>query len=641
MTTIRIHTLTIVTPENRFDYKFGPGINLITGEIGSGKSSMLELIKYALGGDADLRPAIVAGVRRVVLDATLGETRQRYSRAIEHKDSHTVEVIDLDGTQVAEVSVNPRKTMERAAEYLVRLVEWPQLTIASQSGKTTGAALTFFDLYRYMYVQQTEIDRSVVGHLDTFLAPKRKAAFELLLDLTTERLEALRVDTRKAEKRLSEESAKLRPVDEFLKRTGVPSEEALLRKHEAAQAAAVERRAEITLARTDAAEAARSVEQTRLSLAEANENLAAASSRARVLDGELSERLRLAETVRAALSRLDRATDAAKLLIPLRFERCPRCSQQLDENRAKEGACFVCLLPEPTERSEALDAPDEFRQKEQARLAALEGEIAELSAEVATERMEIDEIRREAEREIDRLEGSLADYSSTSLQPALERLQLATSELAIAERTSVHVSDQLKLWKERSLLHEPVIKIETDLESLQSEVVAAEEELRARRSERLEELSSLFDEVIQALQMPWYEEGARIDSTSYLPVVNGVDIKKLGSGGMKMMSTVAYHLAILTYGLANRIATVPDLLIIDSPRKNLGSGLEDQEHATAFYRWLAAITAEYADRFQIIICDNDDPPFDLEVAYHHRLSHDRPLIRDLEHPGEVETIGND
>ena len=36
------------------------------------------------------------------------------------------------------------------------------------------------------------------------------------------------------------------------------------------------------------------------------------------------------------------------------------------------------------------------------------------------------------------------------------------------------------------------------------------------------------------------------------------------------MTNVAYHLAMPTYALAHRDTYVPSLLIIDSPRKNLG-----------------------------------------------------------------------
>lgn len=44
------------------------------------------------------------------------------------------------------------------------------------------------------------------------------------------------------------------------------------------------------------------------------------------------------------------------------------------------------------------------------------------------------------------------------------------------------------------------------------------------------ELSEIFD-VVQSTNMPWYSEPARIDPDTYLPIVNGVGLEELSSGG--------------------------------------------------------------------------------------------------------------
>ena len=110
---LRLHSVVLVTPENRFEYSFEVGINVITGEIGSGKSTLLELAKYGLGGNADLRPAVLEGVRRVVVDATIGHTRQRYVRDIR---GTTVDVLEHDGVVSQTLSVNVTKNRIRAAD---------------------------------------------------------------------------------------------------------------------------------------------------------------------------------------------------------------------------------------------------------------------------------------------------------------------------------------------------------------------------------------------------------------------------------------------------------------------------------------------------------------------------------------------
>ena len=51
-----IERLTVHTDSHSAAYDFSPGVTAIAGPIGSGKSSMLELIKYGLGGRAGSCP---------------------------------------------------------------------------------------------------------------------------------------------------------------------------------------------------------------------------------------------------------------------------------------------------------------------------------------------------------------------------------------------------------------------------------------------------------------------------------------------------------------------------------------------------------------------------------------------------------
>ena len=51
-----IKRLIVYTDSHSATYDFAAGILVIAGPIGSGKSSMLELIKYGLGGRALIMP---------------------------------------------------------------------------------------------------------------------------------------------------------------------------------------------------------------------------------------------------------------------------------------------------------------------------------------------------------------------------------------------------------------------------------------------------------------------------------------------------------------------------------------------------------------------------------------------------------
>lgn len=634
---LRIHSVVLVTPEHRYEYAFQSGINAITGEIGSGKSTLLELAKYGLGGDADLRPAVLQGVHRVVVDISIGQSRQRFARDIR---GTTVEVLEADGVVSEILSVNRTKQRTRAADYLLELIDWPQLRIVSKRSPGRSQPISFFDLYSYCYVPQAEIDRSVVHHLESVRQPKRKATFELLLGLTNEEVEQARVDIGEIEQELDEKRRHLATINSFLAHGDTPSEEQLVARRSAATDMISEAEGRLTSAQAVVDSATSSLERTRAEIAEAAAALRDAETRLQELDAELAERRRLAEEIHVGLMRVERASAAAGVLGAISYQQCPRCMQSIEPERFDDQICYVCGQHEPEDRGGELDDPDAAKQREQERLRALEEEIRALDEETRAERAAMEESRREMGRRIDLAEGALEDQSRQQLGPAVEMLRAASADRAAAEEAVRQSDVQLMTWADRARLLAPVRELEQRLADREADLARELDAAAARRS-RIGELSDLFDEIIQALDMPWYQPGAHIDPTSYLPVVNGVDIKALGSGGMKMMTNVAYHLALLTYGLAHRIETIPDLLVIDSPRKNLGSSEEDQGHAAAFYRWVTALTQTYEDDFQLIIADNDEPPSGTPLRTHVRLSHAEPLIRDLPHPGdEVETIGS-
>jgi hypothetical protein len=116
------------------------------------------------------------------------------------------------------------------------------------------------------------------------------------------------------------------------------------------------------------------------------------------------------------------------------------------------------------------------------------------------------------------------------------------------------------------------------------------------------------------------------------------------------MVNVAYYLANLSYAIANVDSRLPRFMIIDSPRKNFGSGTADREHAGRIYERILSMqqvsqmgAAALARPFQLIVADNDVPErFARQIGRGriHRLSYESPLIQDLDHPGpDVDTIG--
>lgn len=631
--TIRINEIVLVTPENRISYSFASGINAIFGEVGSGKSSMLELIKFGLGGNGVVTPAVLRGVRTVVVSATVGGERLTFERGINER---TVTALEPDGTLREVLSVGTTKAHRRASTFLLEALDLPELRVTNARPTKKSQPLTFFDIYAYCYVPQAEIDRSIVNHLDPLTRAKRIGAFEVLLGLTDDSISAARVRLGQLQDELVEARQPLGVIDRFLEAAGTPTEEALTLRRGAAQEALVS--AERTLAelRTQSLTATHQTAAMRDRLSQTARDASSVASRIQELEAGLATRRQLATELRSDLARVDRAQAAGGILGNIAFMQCPRCFQGLDPARADEGQCYVCGQDDVV-----TDLPsDDTSQAERSRIRSLQAELQELDLTDSQELQQLTDQQRGIGLALSEIEAEIDRQTQEFVSPHYEALEAASADAASARVEAADVERLLAFWAERDTYARHVRDLEAAVGDAQIEISQGVERLSSRR-ERIGELSDIFDEIIQRLEMPWYNTGAYIDGKTYLPIVNGVSIEKLGSGGMKMMTNVAYHLALLTYGLSEGLTSIPDLLIIDSPRKNLGQTTEDQAHASAFYSWIAALTRAYEGRFQILVADNDRPPAETPLTRVIQLSHSTPLISDLEHPGgEVETIGS-
>src|SRR5438067_410290 len=68
-TTVRINEVMLTTSANRHSYAFGDGVNVIVGPVGAGKTSLLELLRFGIGGNGVLSQAAEEAVQRVTVTA--------------------------------------------------------------------------------------------------------------------------------------------------------------------------------------------------------------------------------------------------------------------------------------------------------------------------------------------------------------------------------------------------------------------------------------------------------------------------------------------------------------------------------------------------------------------------------------------
>lgn len=632
--TLRLHIqrLDLDTATQTSSYDFSTGVNVILGSYGTGKSSMLELIRFALGGTAEMMPAVSNNLKRVSLDVLIGDDSLRLVREV---GKNRVVVTDKrDGPGEVWTSTSGGR-LPRAGVRLLELLGIPATRLSKKTG-SGSEPLSFFDLYRYVYLPQNDIDRSVAGHKDAFVNRKRKAVFELAYGLTDDRIRQLQVEASSLERSEQRLLVELETISQFLSEVGVPTENELVSMEEEIRAQYRDAEQRLAIARQDA-EIAFTPGQDSLRdrvtnlrrMAVDSEAERAAASAAVDRGRSLVAQLALDE------ERQKRALAAEASLSGLEFTACPRCLQSLSGRDVPEEHCLLCTQPQAAvARGDGeISRVRSQRAESQALLEDDEIRLARISARAAEVRGELMIAVSELEQQIDRR--AIVPSLDLTRDAAADR-EKARAKLRDIER----FRDQWSKYKDRQIELDNVQKEIKNNERAQEE----QQETLVQHRKRVDELSDLFDEEVRELHFAGYEHAA-VDRSSYLPTVNGDSFDQLSVGGArKTLANVAYYLSLLGYTLSSAEILLPGLLILDSPRKNLGDTDEDVAAGRRIYERISVLAEHYGSTCQIIVADNGLPRLDRVVGSAFkvtRLTYPSPLLRDVPHPGadNVQTIG--
>lgn len=613
--------------------RFVPGLNLIEGPTGTGKSSLLELVKYTLGGEGKITSAIREGAGDASVAIAFDKGLHFFRRTIGARN------ITVNGPDMQYVyDVKSREGREQISDLLLSLAGLPAVRIPRSRRKPGKEAtrISFYDYWEYFYLQQTEIDRSVMHHLEGYREPKRRATIELLFGLSTPEASDLQVREGQARDKIARYKTSIEGIRNFLARTPLASEESLRTELSRVTADLLESRAQLENLRKSAASGSDAEEPER-------ERLRTLYKRLRDLETSQEEKTAEVDLRRQSLAQLQldaersRKTQIAEAqLVPFEFRLCPNCAQSVARSRAGDANCYLCLQA----LHSSLDDDNENKRRMQARAQAAEieelldisvQEAQEIAQEVTAQKQQL----QEAELELDR-------KMATFVSPLIEKIQASAAKAAYLQARREQLGSLLTYWQELRSIEADLDKAEKELAEVQSALRQARSTAHLART-RIDDLSTIFREVLEFIKFPWYES-ARIDSTTYLPIVNEQKYENLtaGSGGMPTLVNDAYHLAGLVYSLRTSDSLLPRFLIIDSLRKGLGQHAENLNTISLLYRYLRRLSDTYEGKFQLIVADNDVPE-EYREYIQLSLSYEDPLVPGISHPGEgmVETIGGE
>ncbi|GAB2615228.1 AAA family ATPase [Kribbella endophytica] len=628
-TRFRINAIHIDTVEGAVDFVFSDDIIVLTGPTGVGKTTLFELVKFGFGGRGKLAPVVRTSVIAIQLDLTVGNERYAIKRSVDADKAKVVQVTDLRSHErLVEHHVDRKKTPSLNSLLMGALGLPDDVRAAARGGGSSrsGDIVTFNDVFSFLYVAQSEINRDIAGSQMSYVDPKRKTVFELLFLLTNEEIQGLRSRYNELRGEIASAEAEHRTVRKFLADSGTGDRfqtEIALAEAARRQADGEARFAELRDAVDPVSD--RRTRMLRDLLTEAEVGAADARATLDELNRQRAEYTAERDRLASDIARLARMHDAGARLANFEFAVCPRCLQSLSERSVPIDACRVCLQPDPVQpgvrpeqyetrqlqdqRSEVDDQLHAIALKE----AAISGALAERAVLVTTLNEQLEE--RTAER----------------ITPRLQAFADVTDQLATARVEQGHLESILRQWDRADDLGLVTDRLRLDRTRVKRELDEASEALESRRTEIFDEIDAEFQATVADIGIPGVET-AVIDRSTYLPLLNGESFTTTSSaGGIITATQIAYWTSLLSVATRRGDTYYPAFLLIDSPQLALNAAAPV---VAAIYRRMATQSTARPGQLQLIVADNETP----EVFKGTRLpeipfDYDNPTIKAIRHPG--------
>ena len=354
-----------------------------------------------------LAPVVTANVNDVSIDVTVGDERYLLVRSVDLKKRRNVRVTDLKSQErLPDHSTDPRQSPNVSA-LLMRAVGFPDdMRAASRAAGSTnaGARITFADVYSCLYVPQSDMNRDITRSQDQYLAPKRKAVFELLFGLTDEDLLGLRSQVTTLNGQVEDAKRETSTIRSFLATTNTTSKEEALGVVGDAVNEQTSAEAVLRVLRDEISPVVdRETQVMRDLLNDAERRLAEAKAAVSALIRQSKELATERRRVEGDLARLRRMRDAGDRIANIEFVTCPRCIQSLAGRPVPDGACRVCLQHDPvpggadTDQYEQRQLTDQLREMDD-RLAAVADQLDAVNSAVADREQLVKDLTLDIER---------------------------------------------------------------------------------------------------------------------------------------------------------------------------------------------------------------------------------------------------
>ena len=641
---IRLLTLTLQCKLSKEVIVFSPQISFFHGQISAGKSSIVRLIDFCLGGSLETTPAIASELVSVGLAASINEYDVLFER--EAKRSNQIQVTWKDNNNVNASVLAPILPTEQAiwgnniynfSDLIFYFLGLNPLKVrkSKTDRQSSLVRLSFRDIMWYCYLDQDHLDSSFYRMDNPFCKLKSRDVMRFVMGYYNDKLNELETRVAEIQQQISGKSEAIIQIKEFLKKLNYNSETEVTKEIDSV-------RGELNLARS---EQARVREQYRIQTHFADRLRERLRHLNKQLDNDkqvlvdLRERIEEESSLKAELVsakfKLAQTESASSILHGIFFEFCPACRTPTNDPDSSNNLCYLCgKHPDPVD-NQSINQSEIVRRDLISRINELEESISRHTKSAEQQK----EIVRDREQEKNYLDAQLTEELNHYDSAFLARFREIERLIATCEERLRGLEKITGITKTIDETERAIAQLRVEEKQLEQQIQEEQSNLN-NADQNIACLEKNFLEALLAVGIPGVEDNYEVDINrkTWIPYILPAGDEALkwsfqnaGSGGKKSLFNVCYALALHKTASENNLP-IPNFLIIDTPMKNIGEDV-NLNIFTSFYNYLYNLAENSLATTQFIIIDKEFfPPNSSEVNIINRFmtpnnKNSPPLIR--------------
>ncbi len=639
--------LTLQCRQSREVIEFSPQVTYFHGQISAGKSSIMRLIDYCLGGNLEQTPAIRQELVSAELSATLGENEVLFERDVQ---SNLVQVTwqNSDGETGSvlaplQVQTNAQPIWEGDVYTLSDLIFHLQgirpikVRKSKQRDDSPLVRLSFRDIMWYCYLDQDNLDSSFYRMEDQYRKLKSRDAMRFITGFYTERMNDLEIQLDEV---ISERYAKIEAVKQvrkFLRDFGYGEEVEIQASIAALNDELNQSLEQLDLIRQKHQTDTHFADDLRQQLRELSNRLANEEEALEDVKERIIEQESLKAEFLSAKFKLAKATSASSVLTGVRFTSCPSCGAKLLNGHSDDpDLCYLCGNVPGSSQDSSVPQADIVRQDLTSRIDDLAESIRQHTEALVKQERKVISLKGEKNVLDEQLNSELFDYDSAYLSTARE----VERRIATLQERRISLQRSFQMLASIGQLEDEARSLREKQESLR-EGIEAERNKLGEADRRIRDIEDAYLDALKFIGVPGIQEGdtIEINRQTWMPwIVPQLDDEvdrnsaaynfyNAGSGGKKTLLNVCYALAVHRVAIENKLY-LPTFLMIDTPMKNIGEDV-NKDIFHAFYSYLYRLAAGPMNECQFIIVDKEyfEPGEKIILEVNQRfMSPDMPLI---------------